>query len=204
MPGAQVKTFPRKSAIFAPASYIERLDYRQIFVQQQPLEIELGAGDGSFLAQWAALHPERNFLGLERLLGRLRKIDRKTARLGLQNVRLLRLEATYFVEYLLPAKSVSAFHIYFPDPWPKRKQRKNRLINGRFAEACGRALMAGGVVYLRTDDQDYFEQMRSVFGARPEFREVETPAELAVVLTDFERGFQAKGVGTLSVGYVKP
>src|SRR5437870_3680429 len=106
MRGAQVKTFQRKTAVFAPASYIQRLDFGQIFATQQRLEIELGAGDGSFLTQWAARHPDRNFLGLERLLGRLRKIDRKIARLGLENVRLLRLEASYFVDYLLPAKSV--------------------------------------------------------------------------------------------------
>src|SRR5437899_546289 len=133
MRGGQVKPISRKTAIFEPVSYIERLDFSQVYAPEKPLEIELGAGDGSFLAQWAALNPERNFLGLERLLGRLRKVDRKIARLGLENVRLLRLEASYFVEYLLPAKSVSAFHIYFPDPWPKRKQRKNRLVNGRFA-----------------------------------------------------------------------
>src|SRR5882672_9703908 len=94
----QVKPISRKSAIFQPLSYVERLDWKQVFPNQRPIEVELGAGDGSFLAQWAALRAEHNFLGLERLLGRLRKVDQKVARLGLDNVRLLRLEAAYFVE----------------------------------------------------------------------------------------------------------
>src|SRR6266478_2752950 len=133
MIGQQVKSIPPFSAVFQPNSYIERLDLAKMFPVANPLEVELGAGDGSFLAQWAKLHPDRNFLGVERLLGRLRKIDRKATRLGSANVRLMRIEASYFTEYLLPLASITALHIYFPDPWPKRKQRKNRLIQTEFA-----------------------------------------------------------------------
>src|SRR5688500_6081675 len=78
-----------EAIIFRPVSYVERLNVAALFSASQPLEIELGAGDGSFLAQWAALNPERNFLGVERLLGRLRKIERKSRRVGLTNVRAL-------------------------------------------------------------------------------------------------------------------
>jgi tRNA (guanine-N7-)-methyltransferase len=203
MSDAQVKIISRKTAIFQPSSYVERLHWSQIFPVERPVEVELGTGDGSFIAQWAALQPERNVLGLERLLGRLRKADRKIGRGGLENVRLLRLEAAYFVEYLLPPKSVSALHIYFPDPWPKRKQRKNRLINERFAQATAAALVSGGAVYLRTDDRDYFDQMMSVFGGNACFREMDTPTDLREVLTDFERGFQARGVQTLRTAFQK-
>src|SRR6185503_169440 len=103
--------------IIRPPSYVERLDVGGLFPTPQPLEVELGVGDGSFFVQWAALNPGTNFLGVERLLGRLRKIERKARRFGLINVRVLRLEAGYFAEYLLPHESVAAFHIYFPDPW---------------------------------------------------------------------------------------
>src|SRR5207253_8811746 len=88
----QVKPIPQANLLFQPVSYTERLDLKQLFTTSKPLEVELGAGDGSFLVQWAHLHPERNFLGVERLLGRLRKINRKAARLQLKNVRLLRSE----------------------------------------------------------------------------------------------------------------
>lgn len=190
-----------ETTIFRPSSYVERLAVAALFPAPQPLEVELGAGDGSFLVRWAALNPERNFLGVERLLGRLKKIERKSRRERLANVRALRLEASYFTEYLLPRNSVSAFHIYFPDPWPKRKHRQNRLINERFAEVLRAALSPGGVVYLRTDETDYFAQMVNVFSANRNFEACATPSRLADVLTDFEREFTAKGIQTNRAAY---
>ncbi|MDB6017296.1 MAG: trmB [Pedosphaera sp.] len=191
------------SLIYKLASIVERLDPAGLFPTVQPLEVELGSGDGSFLVNYAKLHPERNFLGVERLLGRLRKIDRKGRRAGLTNLRGLRIESSYLLEYLLPLQSVAALHIYFPDPWPKRKHRKNRLVNARFTELAHQALKPDGVIYLRTDDKDYFEQMVTVFAANPTFRLVETPAELSGVVTDFERNFHARGVPTLQAAYTK-
>ncbi len=187
--------------IHRPECYDERLELPELFLKPQPLEVELGSGDGSFLAAYARQSPERNFIGVERLLGRLRKLDRKGKRAGLQNLRLIRLEAAYLVEYLLPVGSVTALHVYFPDPWPKRKHRKNRLINERFTELARQALVVGGVVYLRTDDADYFEQMTRVFGANPGFRLVDTPVSLSAVVTDFERNFNLRGVPTLRAAY---
>jgi tRNA (guanine-N7-)-methyltransferase len=172
-----------------------------MFPQAQPLEVELGSGDGSFLAKWAAAQPERNFLGVERLLGRLRKLDRKGQRLGLRNLRLVRIEASYFLGYMLPPDSVRALHIYFPDPWPKRKHRRHRLIQEPFLATIARALEPGGMVYLRTDDADYFEQMLAVFGASARFAPVETPPELMAVVTDFERNFLLRGVSTRRAAY---
>src|SRR5258705_6688479 len=91
-----------KSVLIYPRSYVEPLPIAQLFAAQQPLEIELGAGDGSFLAAWATKNRLHNFLGVERLLGRIRKAERKIQRAGLTNARLLRIEAGYFLEYLLP------------------------------------------------------------------------------------------------------
>lgn len=183
--------------IYEVESILERLDLSRVFAKNQPLEVELGSGDGSFLAEYSKRHTERNFIGIERLLGRLRKLDRKGRRAGLTNLAGIRIESSYFLEYLLPLHSVSALHIYFPDPWPKRKQRRNRLINERFPAVAERALAPGGVVYLRTDDADYFAQMNEVFGASALFKPVETPKDLAELLTDFEKEFMARGVETL-------
>jgi tRNA (guanine-N7-)-methyltransferase len=184
-------------------SIVTRLDIAPLFPVAQSFEVELGSGDGSFLVNYARLHPERNFLGVERLLGRLRKLDRKARRAGLVNVAGLRIESSYLVEYLLPPASVTAIHVYFPDPWPKRKHRKNRLINAHFTEIAHKALAPGGVVFLRTDDQDYFEQMVEVFSANTSFGLTETPDELSAVVTDFERNFLTRGIETRRAAYKK-
>ncbi len=188
---------PAPASLIVPlASVVERLDVNTLFPRPQPLHVELGAGDGSFLIQYAAAHPEWNFLGVERLLGRLRKIDRKGRRAGLLNVRGVRIEAAYFLEFLLPPRSAASLHVYFPDPWPKRKHRKHRLINERFPALARAALVPGGTVLVRTDDADYFSQMLEVFQSSPYFEPLPAQAEIDVVLTDFERGFQARGIST--------
>lgn len=182
---------------------VERLPLETIFPLPQPLEVEIGAGDGSFLVAYAKAHPEINIIGLERLLGRLRKIDRKARRAGVENIRLLRLEAAYFVQYMLPPGSVRAFHIYFPDPWPKRRHWKNRLINAEFTKSIHHALAPGGVIYLRTDDRPYFAQMVDVFGSNSAFEKFNTPPDLLGVITDFERNFHLRGVATNHASYRK-
>src|SRR5271169_4882966 len=106
-----------ESLIYPIRSAVVRLDLASLFPRPLPLEIELGCGDGSFLAEYAYRHPERNFLGVERLLGRLKKLDRKGRRAGLANLRGLPIESGYFLEYLLPRHSTVVLHLYFPDPW---------------------------------------------------------------------------------------
>jgi tRNA (guanine-N7-)-methyltransferase len=195
------KSVAPPSLIYRIPSIVEQFDLMQLYSKDQPLEVELGSGDGSFLVNFARLQPEHNFLGVERLLGRLRKLDRKGLRAGLKNLRGVRIESAYFLEYLLPPHSATALHVYFPDPWPKRKHRKNRLINVRFTELARRSLAPDGVVYLRTDDEDYFSQIVAVFAANSAFQLVETPEQLSTVHTDFERNFHARGIGTRQAAY---
>ena len=187
--------------IFTLRSIVEPLDLAELFPKKQPLEVELGCGDASFLIEYARRHPERNFIGVERLLGRMRKLDRKGRRASLVNLRGVRIESSYFLQYLLPAHTAPALHVYFPDPWPKKKQQKIRLVNGSFPALARRALTPGGVVYLRTDDADYFQRMTEVFGADRNFQQIETPAELVELPTDFERDFNSRGIQTLRAAY---
>jgi tRNA (guanine-N7-)-methyltransferase len=183
-------------------SIVEPLALGALFPKPQPLEVELGCGDASFLLELARRHPETNFIGIERLLGRITKLDRKGRRAGLTNLRGVRIESSYFLQYLLPPRSASAIHIYFPDPWPKKRHQKNRLINERFPGLVRAALAPGGKVYLRTDNAPYFSQMTEVFDAAKEFEKMETPAELAELHTDFEREFHARGIKTLRAAYL--
>jgi tRNA (guanine-N7-)-methyltransferase len=187
--------------IYQLPTILKPLEVAELFPKRQPMEVELGCGDASFLVEYARRNPSHNFIGVERLLGRLQKLDRKGRRAELNNLRGVRIESSYFLQYLLPRGSTSALHIYFPDPWPKKKHHRHRLINGQFPVLAGAVLEPGGVVFLRTDDQEYFTQMTEVFSAAKEFVQKETPAALAELTTDFERDFNAQGIPTLRAAY---
>jgi tRNA (guanine-N7-)-methyltransferase len=186
-------------------SIVEPLKLPELFPCPQPLEVELGCGDASFLVEYARRNPAKNFIGVERLLGRLQKLDRKGRRAGLNNLRGIRIESVYFLQYLLPPHAAAALHVYFPDPWPKKKHRRHRLINELFPALARTALAPGGQVFLRTDDADYFQQMNEVFEAAKAFEKIATSAELAEIVTDFERDFNVQGIPTLHAAYqLKP
>src|SRR5207245_2940106 len=98
---------------------------------------------------------------------RLRKVDRKGLRANLANLRVIRLEAGYLTEYLLPLNAVAALHVYFPDPWPKRKHHRRRLITEHFVDVVKRVLVPGGMIYFRTDNEHYFRQITDLFSSNP-------------------------------------
>jgi tRNA (guanine-N7-)-methyltransferase len=143
-----------------PASYVARLDLEAIFGRRAPLQVDLGCGDGSFLALLAREQPECNFLGIERMAGRVHNSARQA--LDLPNVRVLRVETSYAVRYLLPPHSVTAFHLLFPDPWPKRRHQRRRVVTSDFVDAIAVALVEGGAFRVVTDQFDYFQQIRSL------------------------------------------
>jgi tRNA (guanine-N7-)-methyltransferase len=183
---------------------LSRLDFAVLFGNTAPVELELGAGDGSFLLQYSAAHPEVDFLGVERLFGRLRKIDRKGRRQGLKNLRGLRMEATYLMDWMIAPASLSAIHVYFPEPWPKKRHHRRRLINPAFAALAAQSLRPGGRFHCRTDDASYFEQMLEVFnGATEHFLPGLEPEGLLAVKTDFEREFNAEGIPTRHATWVR-
>lgn len=181
---------------FLPGDVCSRLDIAALFPGREtlPVEADLGCGDGAFLTAMAALHPERNFLGVERLLGRVRRTCRKLAAGGARNARLIRLESHYLVRYLLPPGSVHTIHVMFPDPWPKRRHHGNRLIQKDFLDVAWIALAPGGEIRLTTDDAPYFAHMRRVFEPHPGF--VEEPWEPGpdYPRTDFEALFRARAL----------
>jgi len=189
------------SLLYELPTILKPIELPQLFPQPQPLEVELGCGDASFLVEYARQNPGKNFIGVERLLGRIQKLDKKGRRTGLTNTRGVRIESAYFLKHLLPPHSAAAVHIYFPDPWPKKKHRRHRLIGDHFPALAREVLVASGTVFLRTDDADYFQQMNEVFDAAKEFQKTKTPAELAAITTDFERDFNAQGIPTLRAAY---
>ena len=142
---------------FMPEDYFQRLEVSTIFGNDAPLELDLGCGDGSFLIAMAEKFPERNFLGVERLLGRVKKVCRKAERAGLTNCKVLRLESKYVIEYLFPAESVDRLHLLCPDPWPKARHHRRRLVQQEFLESLRTVLKPGGEFCFKTDHPEYYE-----------------------------------------------
>lgn len=148
---------PALAGEFVPPHYFRRLEPAELRRGDRPLEVDLGCGDGSFLLEMAAKHPERDFLGVERLLGRVRKVCRKLTRRRLDNARVLRLESRYTVEWLLPPGSISRLHLLCPDPWPKVRHHRRRLMQPAFLDAVRGTLEPGGEFLFMTDHEEYFE-----------------------------------------------
>jgi len=148
---------PISEVEFVPPHYFRRLEMEEIRIGERPLEIDLGCGDGSFLIDLAKQHPERDFIGVERLLGRCKKVSKKIKRNGLDNARILRLDSKYVVEWLLPETSVSRIHLLCPDPWPKVRHHRRRLVQIPFLTEVKTALEPGGEFLFMTDHEEYFE-----------------------------------------------
>jgi len=142
---------------FVPSHYFKRLEKAEICIGERPLEMDLGCGDGSFLIDLARHHPERDFIGVERLLGRCKKVAKKIKRAELGNARILRLDSKYVVEWLLPEAAISRIHLLCPDPWPKVRHHRRRLVQIPFLGAVKKSLVHGGEFLFMTDHEEYFE-----------------------------------------------
>lgn len=187
-PTAQVS---RDEIELIPANYFAPLDLAQVFPRPGALEIDIGCGDGAFLVARAEQFPERNFLGLEKLAGRVRRGCKKASRAGLTNVRFLRIESGYAIQYLLPPASAEIVHLLFPDPWPKKKHRRRRMVTPDFLNLIHRLLVPDGRFRIATDQEHYFAAMREVISSTL-FAEIPSPAEEIFPLTTFEKHFVAE------------
>lgn len=174
-----------------PETYFAPLDLPRIFGRIAPLEVDLGCGDGDLLSELARQKPDRNFLGVEKLASRVAKACRKAA--ALQNVRVLNAESSYAVRYLLPENYVETFYLLFPDPWPKRRHQRRRVVQPDFLDSIHRALAPSGIFRIATDQPDYFKQIeRLALNDRRFERIADSDVDFSPV-TKFERRFRDAG-----------
>jgi len=178
-----------------PEDYFRPLHRGEIFPgSARPLELDIGCGDGTFLLEMAAHHPERDFLGVERLGGRVSKIVRGARRRGLTNVRVLCLETAYTLAWLLPDACASRLHLLFPDPWPKAKHAPRRFVQPDNLAAMHRVLLPGGELLFKTDHADYFTAATGAVDASPLFSRLPwLPPGDFFPLTDFEKHWLSQG-----------
>lgn len=181
------------------AEWLGPLPVRGYFAQpDRRLEVDLGCGKGRFLLARAAKCPEVNYLGIDRMLRRIRKVDNRARRLDLGNIRLLRVEAYYAVAHLLPPESVSVYYVFFPDPWPKARHEGHRLFNAQFLDALHRTMTGEGVVHVATDHGPYFEQLSEILTADRRF----LPAEPFVPPEDEQTDFERYYIGQKTIGRI--
>lgn len=188
-----LKDYP--SVSLKPEDLGDRVDFVRVFGRDGPVHIEVGAGKGTFLLNQAKTHSDINFLGIEWARKYYRYAVDRIGRWGLTNVRIIRTEAASFIADFVPDDSVECFHIYFPDPWPKKCHHKRRFLCPANLEQLRRCLKTGGQLRIATDHAEYFEVIKELIGGRPDILErIEfTPAAGAepgeITGTNYERKY---------------
>jgi len=158
-------------------------------------------GRADFLLTYAPANPDCNLVGVERQLVIARRAANKLAAAKVANVRILQVEISHLLEVRVPASSLRAVHIYFPDPWPKKRHAKRRFFSPRNIALLERALQPGGLLHLRTDHEPYFGQAMELMPQFPQFDPIDIPAELLAHQTGYERKFIRHGLPICRVSY---
>lgn len=159
-----LKNFP--DLIIEPINLVGKVDFCDILGRCAPVHIEIGSGKGTFLVNHAKSRPDVNLIGIERANRYFRFTVDRLGRWNLANVRIIRTDAAKFIAEIVPDSSVDCFHVYFPDPWPKKRHHKRRFLNLANIDNLIRCLKPAGSIRIATDHTEYFEQIKSVLAAR--------------------------------------
>jgi tRNA (guanine-N7-)-methyltransferase len=165
----------------------------KLFGRKAPLEIELGTGKARFLIEAARRQPAHDFLGIERALSYYRFSRERLARSGLGNARVLRADGRLFVTTSIAPASVHAFHVYFPDPWPKKRQRKRRLLDAVFLDVLASRLVPGGLLRIATDHPGYAGELAVLLQTVRELEEAGWDSMPAPPPTHYEIKYRDEG-----------
>jgi tRNA (guanine-N7-)-methyltransferase len=161
--------FPKYGLSFSPTI----LHAKSVFQRTAPLIVEIGSGMGETTARIAAAHPEVDFIAIEVHGPGVGSLLNRIEQEKLANLRIVRHDAVEVLRHMIPAGALAALHIFFPDPWPKKRHHKRRLVQPAFVALAAEKLAPGGIVHLATDWPDYAEQMELVFLNEPLFQPVE-------------------------------
>ncbi len=154
---------PRFALEYAPTP----LDPRAVFGRDAPFVVEVGSGMGETTAAIAAAHPEVDYLAIEVHLPGVGALLKRIDALGLANLRVIRHDAIEVLTHMIGDASLSGLHLFFPDPWPKKRHHKRRILQPAFAALAARKLAPGGLFHAATDWPEYAEHMLAVLSAEP-------------------------------------
>ncbi|MCA8996461.1 MAG: tRNA (guanosine(46)-N7)-methyltransferase TrmB [Planctomycetaceae bacterium] len=157
--------------------YGGKLDWPIFFGNDKPVEIDVGSGRGLFLFNAATRHPERNFLGIEVDYREGRRAARRFHKRNMDNVRVLGGDVFVAFKKMIAPHSVDAVHVYFPDPWWKRRHRSRRVFNDNFVDLASRILKPGGLLHSWTDVEEYFGVISALMDHHSDFDTLPTPEE---------------------------
>lgn len=160
---------PRRGIGYTTVADDFRLDPVELFGRSAPLTLEIGSGTGEQIVAAAAAHPDRDYLALEVWVPGIAKLVSKAVEAGVDNIRVLEVDAAQALPFLLADASLDEVWTFFPDPWRKARHHKRRLVSDEFAREVARVLRDGGVWRLATDWDNYAWQMRDVIEACPLF-----------------------------------
>lgn len=199
---ALVELWPKYGVEFSPAS----LDLQTVFGRMAPRMLEIGFGAGEALLEFAAAHPQIDCIGIEVHRPGVGRLLLGAEAAALRNLRVICHDAVEVLQQQLAPASIALVHIFFPDPWPKKRHHKRRLIQPTFVELLARALAPGGTLRLATDWEPYAHHMREVIDASAAFVNVAADAGFVArsaerVLTRFERRGQRLGHGVWDLEY---
>ena len=180
------KLFP----VFGIAFSDKPLNAREIFARAAPLVLEIGSGMGETTAEIAQQNPGLDFIAVEVHGPGVGSLLKKIEALELKNLRIIRHDAVEVLERMIPDTSLAGIHLFFPDPWPKKRHHKRRLVQPDFAALAARKLAPGGYIHAATDWPDYAVQMDEVFSSSSLF-EKKTQDKKSRPTTKFER----RGIG---------
>jgi tRNA (guanine-N7-)-methyltransferase len=174
----------------------EPLDWSRVFGRTAPRIVEIGSGMGETTAAIAAAHPRNDYLAIEVHTPGVGALLRQVAALGLSNLRIIQHDGKEVLTVMFGESSLDGIHVFFPDPWPKKRHHKRRLIQPDFARLMVSRLKSGGYLHLATDCQDYAQQMRLVLSADRRLRNTAVdfiPRPAARPATKFEQRGRALG-----------
>jgi len=173
----------------------EKIDFKKIFGNTQNITLEIGFGMGLTTAEIAQVNPDKNYIGIEVHRPGIGKLLWEIEKRSLSNIRIIECDAVYVVEKMIQQNSLSAVHIFFPDPWQKKRHRKRRLVQRPFTEMLANCLMTGGYLYMVTDWEDYanhaLEELSATFALKNAYEGFATPQNWRPV-TKFEKKGLAK------------